>query len=69
VDGMFREEIKATEALDADGYQYSVDDLSPGQTYDVAVKVCALQYHNYSWCNSLTAICDEYDAACFWSLC
>jgi len=40
VDGTYHGEMKASAASDADGYQYSVDDLNSGQTYDVAVKVC-----------------------------
>jgi len=40
IDGSYHGEMKANSAADADGYQYSVDDLNPGQTYDVAVKVC-----------------------------
>jgi len=44
VDGAYHDEIKASADFDADGYQYSIDDLSPGQTYDITVKVCV----NYS---------------------
>jgi len=40
VDGTYRGEMKANAAFDADGYQYIVDNLDPGQNYDVAVKVC-----------------------------
>jgi len=40
VDGTYHGEMKASAEFDADGYQYSVDDLSPGQTYDITVKVC-----------------------------
>jgi len=35
--------MKASAAADADGYQYSVNDLNPGQTYDVTVKVSSLR--------------------------
>ena len=41
LDGTYHGEMKASEAFDADGYQYSIDHLSPGQTYDITVKVCA----------------------------
>ena len=40
VDGAYHGEMKANAACDADGYQYSVDDLTQGQSYDIAVKVC-----------------------------
>ena len=46
VDGAYHGEIIASSAADADGYQYSVDDLSSGQTYDFAVKVSTHQHHS-----------------------
>jgi len=40
VDGTYHNEMKASATSDADGYQCSIDNLSPGQTYDITVKVC-----------------------------
>jgi len=39
IDGSYHGEMKASAAADVNGYQYSVEDLNPGQTYDVAVRV------------------------------
>jgi len=39
VDETYHGEVKSSAAFDADGYQYCIVDLSPGQTYDITVKV------------------------------
>jgi len=62
IDGSYHGEMKASTAADVNGYQYSVEDLNPGQTYDVAVKVrthCCChksQDVSVSVCNELRAV-------------
>lgn len=43
VDGAYHGAVQANADCDADGYQYVVDELNAGETYDITVKVCSAE--------------------------